>query len=178
MGSARRAVLTGCLIGALVVIAGCSSGSSSSTTPKTRPPTPSPTAAKVKGVLVNLMLTGDRTAVVTGTNGTCKIPPFGAPTYDFDGSDYPTLGPGGSLSIIGPIVVANGATVPATVKIIMGDVGLLSPQNGAGITVSQNKRNVTLDADVSGGPGVTEDNSLLPPDQSLHAHISGTIRCT
>jgi hypothetical protein len=67
--------------------------------------------------------------------------------------------------------------VPPTVKIIMGDVGLLSPQNGAGITVSQNKRSVTLDADVSGGPGVTEDNSLAEPDTSLHAHLSGTIRC-
>jgi hypothetical protein len=177
MGSARRAVLAGCLIGTLVVIAGCSSGGSS-TTPKTRPRTTTPTAAKVKGVQVNLMLTGSRTAVVTGSKGTCKIPPFGAPTYDFEGSDYPSLGPDGSLSVIGPIVVANGGTVPPTVKIIMGDVGLLTPQNGAGITVSQNKRNVTLDADVSGGPGVTEDNSLLPPDASLHAHISGTIRCT
>ena len=177
MGSARRAVLTGCLIGALVVIAGCSSGGSS-TTPKTRPPTPTPTAATVKGVQVNLLLSGDRTAVVTGTKGTCKIPPFGAPTYDFAGSDYPSLGPGGSLSVIGPLVVANSGSVPPAVKIIMGDVGLLTPQIGAGITVSPNKRNVTLDADVSGGPGVTSDNSILDPNASLHAHISGTIRCT
>lgn len=177
MGSARRAALTGCLIGALVAFAGCSSGSSA-TTPKTRPTTPTPTAATVKGVQVNLLLSGDRTAVVTGTKGTCKIPPFGAPTYNFDGSDYPSLGPGGSLSVIGPIVVANGGTVPATVKIIMGDVGLLTPQIGAGITVSSNKRVVTLDADVSGGPGVTSDINLNSPDNSLHAHIAGTIRCT
>jgi hypothetical protein len=176
MGSVKRAVLTGCLIGALVVVAGCSSGGSS-TTAKTRPRTTTPTAAKVKSVQVNLALTGSRAAVVAGTAGTCKIPPYGAPTYDFEGSDYPSLGPDGSLSVIGPLVVANGGSVPPTVKIIMGDVGLLSPQNGAGITVSQNKRSVTLDADVSGGPGVTEDNSLLPPNTSLHAHISGTIRC-
>ena len=177
MGSARGAVLTGCLIGALVVFAGCSSGGSS-TPPKTRPRTTTPTAAKVKGVQVNLMLTGSRTAVVTGTEGTCQIPAFGAPTYDFEGTDYPSLGADGSVSVIGPIIVANGGAVPPAVKIIMGDVGLLSPQNGAGITVSQNKRNVMLDADVSGGPGVTEDNSLLPPNTSLHAHITGTIRCT
>ena len=176
MGSAKRAVLRGCLIGAVVVVAGCSSGGSS-TTAKTRPRTTTPTEAQVKSVQVNLALTGDRAAVVAGTAGTCQIPPYGAPTYDFEGSDYPSLGPDGSLSVIGPVVVANGGTVPATVKIIMGDVGLLTPQTGAGITVSQNKRSVTLDADVSGGPGVTEDINLAPPDASLHAHISGTIRC-
>jgi hypothetical protein len=89
MGSAKRAVLKGCFIGAVVVVAGCSSGGSS-TTANTRPRTTTPTAAKVKSVQVNLMLSGDRAAALVGTEGSCVIPPFGAPTYEFKGSDYPT----------------------------------------------------------------------------------------
>ncbi len=124
------------------------------------------------------MLSGDRTATIVGTKGTCNIPTFGAPTYVFTGADYPDLGPTGSIRISGPVVVANGGTVPATAKILMGDIGLLAPQDGTGITVSTNKRLVTVNADVTGGPGVTEDINLAPPDSTVVAHLTGTIRCT
>ncbi len=178
MRPARRAVSASCLIGAsLVLVAACSSGGGG-TTAKTRPPTPVSTAARVKGVQVNLMMTGDRTAVIVGTAGTCTIPAFGAPTYMFQGTDYPTLTPGGSLNVSGPIVAENGGRVAPSLKVLMGDVGLLTPQDGTGITVSANKRLVTLDADLSGGVGVSADNSILDPANSLHAHISGTIRCS
>jgi hypothetical protein len=176
MGSARRAVLTGCVVGVFVLAAGCSSNGGT-TTPKTRPSTPTSTTPRVRDVQANLMLTGDRTAVLAGTEGKCTIPAFGAPTYELDGSDYPGLGPDGSLRVTGPIVVANGS-VPPTAKVLIGDVGLLTPQDGAGVTVSSNKRVVTLDADLSGGPGVTEDINLQPPDSTVHAHLAGTIRCT
>ena len=177
MGSARRAVLTACVVGAVVALAGCTSDGGSTTT-KTRPSTPTATAAKVDGVQVNLMLSGDRTAAVVGTEGSCKIPAFGAPTYDFMGTDYPDLGPDGSVHVSGAINFANGGTLAATAKILIGEIGLLAPQDGTGITVSRNKRVVTLDVDVTGGPGVTEDINLAPPDSTVHAHLAGTIRCT
>lgn len=177
MGSARRAVLAACVVGAVVALVGCTSDGGSTTT-ETRPPTPTATAAKVDGVQVNLMLSGARIGAIVGTQGSCKIPAFGPPTYDVMGSDYPGLGPEGSVHVSGPIVVANGGTLPATAKILIGDIGLLAPPEGTGITVSRNKRLVTLDADVTGGPGVTEDINLAPPDSTVHAHITGTIRCT
>ena len=124
------------------------------------------------------MLSGDRAAALVGTEGSCVIPAFGAPTYDFAGTDYPNLGPSGSLKIVGPVIVNGVVGVPASTQVTIGDVGLLSPLNGAGITLSKNKRVVTLDAELTGGPGGADDINLNSPDNSLHAHIAGTIRCT
>ena len=45
----------------------------------------------------NLTITGDRTATIQGTKGSCAIPPFGSATYAFSGADYPSLGANGSL---------------------------------------------------------------------------------
>jgi hypothetical protein len=177
MGWARRALLTGGIVSVAVALTSCSSGSGS-TTPKTRPSTTTSTAPKAETVNVNLLLSGDRTATIVGTAGSCDIPKFGVPTYVFSGADYPSLGPTGSIRITAPIVVANGTTLPATAKILMGDVGLLAPQDGTGITVSKNNRVVTVNTDVTGGPGVTEDINLAPPDSTVVAHLAGTIRCS
>lgn len=161
----------------VILLAACSSDSGSAT-PSTLATTTSTTQPKPLGIDADLTVTGDRTAVIKGEKGDCMIPRFAAPTYDLTGANYPDLGPGGSVSVVGPITVANGGTVPASVRIIIGDVGFLTPPEGTGISLSNNKKVVTINADLTGGPGVTEDINILPPDSSLMVHVTGTIRCT
>jgi hypothetical protein len=166
----------GLILVSTVVVAACDSGGSS-TTPQTRRNTPTSTVQKVEGVSVNLMLTGDRTATIVGTRGSCTIPRFAPPTYVFNGSDYPTLGPSGSLRVVGPVVVNGTVGVPSAVKVNIDEVGFLSA-NGSGITLSPNHQMVKIDTDLTGGLGGAEDINLNSPDNSLHGHITGTIRCT
>src|SRR5690242_20128421 len=100
------------VVAALLLVSACSSGGSSTTATTRRPRTTTTTRPDVTGVQVNLTLTGDRTATIQGTKGTCTIPAFGAPSYEFTGKDYPTLGPKGSLTITGPVVVNGTVGVP------------------------------------------------------------------
>jgi hypothetical protein len=178
MGWAERALVAGGIVAVSVGLVACKSDDGS-TPPKTVPKTTTTSGApKVKGVQVNLMLSGDRTAAIVGTKGSCEIPAFGAPVYEFKGSDYPDLGPAGSVRISGPVEVANGGTVPATARILIGDIGLLAPLDGAGITVSSSGRLVSVDTSLAGGPGITPDNGTAPPDSTVQARLTGTIRCT
>ncbi len=172
-----RAGVVGSVVVVGVFLAGCSSDGGSST-PDTTRPTPTSTIPEVTGVSVDLLVSGDRVAAVKGSRGTCTIPPFGAPSYDFDGSDYPDLGPEGELSVVGPVIVNGVVGVPASVQATIGEVGLVSSRTGAGIRLSQNMRVVTIDAELSGGLGGAEDINPNPPDNSLHGRITGTIRCT
>jgi hypothetical protein len=139
-------------------------------------------AAKTMDATVTLTITGDRTATVQGTQGTCTIPEFGAPTYEFSGADYPTLGTRGSISIAGPVTVANG-TVPASAKVTLtgadpaNDVGFLSDPQGTGISLSGNQLVVMLDAPLTGGLGGAEDINLDPAANNLSARMTGSIRC-
>jgi hypothetical protein len=173
----KLAAAIGSVLAVGVVLAGCDSGSGSAT-PDTRRTTTTTTRPKVTGVEVDLLVSGDRIAAVKGTKGTCNIPRFGAPNYDFAGADYPDLGPSGSLMVVGPVIVGETVGVPASAGVTIGDVGLVTPSSGAGITLSKNMRVVTIDAELTGGPGGAEDINLNSPDNSLHGRLTGTIRCT
>jgi hypothetical protein len=119
---------------------------------------------------------------VQGTKGKCTIPPFAAPTYEFSGADYPSLGARGSISIAGPVSVANG-TIPANAKVtITGtdpstDVGFLSPPGATGIDLSRNQRVVVVDVPLAGGLGGAEDINIANPENDLTARMTGSIRC-
>lgn len=167
--------VTSAVMGTAILATACSSNGGSST-PNTRE-NPNPASkTRVMDADVDLTLTGDRSAVVQGSKGTCTIPPFAAPTYDVTGAEYPSLGAGGSISIAGAVTVANGS-VPANVKVTIDDVGFLS-ENGTGISLSRNNLVVTLDAPLTGGLGGAEDINLLDPENTLSARLTGTIRCT
>jgi hypothetical protein len=176
-----RAAVAACLAGVVLLAGGCNSDDGSAA-PDTRPTTTTTSGPRVTGVAVDITITGDRTATVQGTKGKCTIPEFGAPTYEFSGADYPSLGAGGSISIAGPVSVANG-TVPANAKVtITGadpstDVGFLSTPEGTGITLTRNQLVVMLDAPLTGGLGGAEDISLNPAENDLSARMSGSIRC-
>jgi hypothetical protein len=173
----RLAAAIGPMLAVGAVMAGCSGGDGSAT-PETRPATTTTTEPKVTRVEVDLLVSGDRVAAVKGTKGTCNIPRFGAPSYEFTGVSYPDLGTDGSLKVFGPVVVGETVGLPATAQVTIGDVGLVSPSSGTGITVSENMRVVTIDAALRGGPGGAEDINLASPDNSLSGRITGTIRCT
>lgn len=187
MVRAKRPTIVSCVVtgvvAASVIVAGCGSDNGSAA-PNTRATTTTTPGPRITDVEVNLSLTGDRTATVQGTKGKCTIPRFGAPTYDFAGKDYPSLGPEGSISIAGPVTVANGSgSVPANVKVTLttadpaNDVGFLSDVNGTGISLSRNDLVVMLDAPLTGGLGGAEDINLLDPENSLSARLTGSIRC-
>jgi hypothetical protein len=165
------------IVAAMMVIGACSSGGGG-TSDTRKPGTTTTTAPAITGVQVNLTITGDRTATIQGTKGSCSIPPFGSATYAFGGADYPSLGANGSLSVAGPLEVNGSTGVPASVKVVIGDVGLLSPANGSGITISNNERVVMINTPISGGTGQSEDINLTGPEASVHAQLVGTIRCT
>jgi hypothetical protein len=168
----------GAAVGVMLLVTACSSGGNSTSASTRRSGTRTPSEPRVTGVQVNLTVTGDRTAVIQGSKGTCSIPPFGAPTYTFNGKDYPTLGKNGSVSIAGPLIINGGAGVPASAKVIVDDVGLLSPANGSGISLSKNELVVMVNAPISGGTGDSADNNLDAPSATVHAQLTGSIRCT
>jgi hypothetical protein len=173
-------VAGGGVLAALLLVGACSSGGGSSTTASTRRAgTTTTTNADISGVQVNLTLTGDRTATIQGAKGTCTIPGDGAaPTYEFDGKDYPALGTHGSVVITGPLVVNGTAAIPPSAKVILDDVGLVSPTDGAGITLANSNRTVMVNVPVSGGVGQSADNNFDDPSNSVKAMLAGSIRCT
>lgn len=163
---------------ALLLVGACSSGGGSSTPSTRRSGTTTTTRPEVTGVQVNLTLTGDRTATIQGTKGSCTIPAFGAPSYEFTGKDYPTLGSKGSLTISGPVEVNGTVAVPASAKVLLADVGLTSPTDGSGISLTNNNMTVTVDTQVGGGTGQSEDINLDNPSNTVTAQLTGSIRCT
>lgn len=176
-GRAKRYAVTAlCLLGAGSLLAGCNSDDGSGT-PNTRPTTTTISQPKVRGLVAKLMITGDRNAVIQGNEGTCTIPRFGAPKYELSGDDYPTLGPDGFMEVEGPISV-GGDTVPASAKVVITDVGFITPRDGSGITFRRDNLLVTLDAPLAGGLYGGEDTGTDPPTNDLQARVTGTIRCT
>jgi hypothetical protein len=173
----RRVLVASCVLGSALVLGACSSDDGS-TTPNTRPTTTTTRGPEVSGVVVDLTLTGARNAVVQGTKGTCTIPQFGAASYEFSGSDYPSLGPGGRIVVKGPVTVANGGRIPANALATVTDVGFVSDREGTGITLGRDDMLVTLDAPMRGGLGGAEDINLDNPANNLMARLTGTIRCT
>ena len=107
---------------------------------------------------VDLTITGDRPATISGTKGECskKVagdgPPIGE--YVFSGSDYPSLGAEGAFSLSPAEPYLSGGESDPYIKVVIGDVGFLS-SDAAGITVSADGKQVTLDNAISGGSGGT-----------------------
>ncbi len=179
MGQGRKgaALATGAVMFG-IVMAGCSSGSSSKSADSGSGPTVG-TAAKAASpasgaISVDLVVTGDRTATVKGTKGTCEIPTGSTlgSRYDLSAADYPALGADGFLSVTGPEPI-GGRAAPANLKALIGGAGFLDT-DGSGLTVAANRKRVTVDADLGGGTAMTPDN----PGTPVRVHISGTITCS
>ncbi len=118
-------------------------------------------------VTVDLVITGDRPAVVKGTKGRCVL--IHSPSYEFSGADYPDLGTGGDVSIVGPMNPGG----PPSLKALIGDGGFLDT-DGGGIHISPDQKTVTVDQDLNGSlPGTMEH-----PGAPLHDHVRGTITCS
>jgi hypothetical protein len=131
------------------------------------------TTVAVPGLKADLVITGTRNATVKGTKGDCNIstsPDFGT-GVSFTGADYPGLGSTGFLSIEGPHTnhFTDGSTVaaPGLVKFEIGGTGGLSGDT-PNITVSADKKTITLDTDVEGTTGTV----------TIHENIKGTVTCS
>jgi hypothetical protein len=127
-------------------------------------------------VTVDLVITGDRPFTIKGTKGRCRIPSDNTlgSGYDFIGADYPSLGAGGAFSVEGPqLATAGGQTAfPANIKVIIKGGGLANI-GGSGITLSADRKKVTLNVGLGGSTGGTLSN----PGTPLHGHVTGTITC-
>ncbi|MGZ4691348.1 MAG: hypothetical protein ACXVJW_12520 [Acidimicrobiia bacterium] len=158
--------------------AACSSGGKSSST-KAKASTPPTTAAPAKhGMTVDLVVTGDRPITIQGTKGTCYLRNNGQPSsFVVLASDYPALGPGGSIIAWGPTRLPRQVTVPPNVRVYINGGGMVSPNTGAGVKVGPDDTIVTLSADLGGGLGGSRVDSLSDPTNTLHGHIIGTMRC-
>jgi hypothetical protein len=112
------------------------------------------------GVTADLTISGDRTASLKGTKGTCsgRVPL----TVTLSGADYADLGPSGAFSATGP--GASAAT--ARFKVLVANVGFLSGMD-AGITASADGKTLTFNSDAAGGRSGTPE----------HIHIAGTVTC-
>jgi hypothetical protein len=160
-----------------MALAACDSGGDSSSTTTSAPATTTTTRPKLQDATASLTVTGDRNAVLQGTDATCNLPRFGAAKYDLRGADFPALGPQGFVEVEGPLTVGAN-TVPGSVKVVINDVGFISPPDGSGLTFSRDDELVTLDAALSGGPHGGSGSDPEPLTNDLNARITGTIRCT
>jgi hypothetical protein len=173
---ARQGAALGC-VALLALATACSSGDGSASS-DTRATTTTTAAPRVSRVAVDLTLTGDRTATVKGTKGTCAVSEeFGGSTYEFAGKDYPSLGPEGSISIRGPIKLQNTG-LPPSAKVVVTDAGFVTPDNTPGISISDNQLTVLVNVPLQGGiGGISEDNNIDPLENDLRAQLTGSIRC-
>ena len=176
----RRTTVGLAVAGALLVGAtGCGGSSagkgaaSSATTGGSGSSAAPATTAAAPGLTADLVITGTRNATITGTKGDCNIstsPDFGT-SVSFTGADYPGLGSTGFLSVEGPHTnrFTDGTTVaaPGLVKFEIGGTGGLSGDT-PNITVSADKKTITLDTDVETTTGT----------ETIHEHIKGTITCS
>ena len=176
--SRRKALALGAgMIAIVIVMASCSSSGSSKAADT------SPTTTTVAGgnttsgagsangtVSVDLVITGDKPATIKGTKGRCSLPsdPSLGAGYEFSGSDYPSLGAGGDFSVAGPQQkTATQIGVAASIKAIIKGSGYLST-GGHGITISADRKKVTLNVDIG---GITSSGT------TIHELVKGTITC-
>ena len=174
----RGAVLAAGVVMLGIAMTGCSSGSSSGgsgsgsgSTAGTATKAASPATGAMS---VNLVVSGDRTATIRGTKGSCEIPTdkrLGG-AYDLSAADYPALGADGFLSVSGPQPI-GGSLTPNLLKASIDGAGFLDT-DGSGLTVSKDRKQVTIEADLDGGTAMTPDT----PGTPVHVHISGTITCS
>jgi hypothetical protein len=174
-GSRRKAWAIGAGMLA-IVMAGCSS-SGSSKAADTSPTTTSAaggntTTAAGAGpatgsVSVDLVITGQKPATIKGTKGRCSLPsnPSSSSGYDFSGSDYPSLGPGGDFNVAGP--QKGPPAFPSSIKALINGEGYLDT-DGHGITISADSKKVTINADIGG---------RLTSGTTVHELVKGTITC-
>ncbi len=152
-------------------------GASPSTAASTRESGTSAAAATttvaVPGLNVDLVLTGTKNVTIKGTKGTCHIstsPDLGT-DINLSGADYPSLGSAGVLSIEGPhtnrFVGGTSTADPGLVKFDISGTGGLSGET-PGITVSADKKTITLDTTIDGSSGTA----------TVHENIKGTIVCS
>jgi hypothetical protein len=118
---------------------------------------PTSRTSGASGITVDLTFTGADAAVLQGTKGTCSSGDRFA--FYLSGSDYPALGPSGAFQI-------DGTPNRPEWKLLIGNDGFLSGFN-SGLTVSQDTKTVTLNADVTGERAGVKH----------HEHIQGTIVC-
>jgi hypothetical protein len=117
---------------------------------------------------VDLTITGDVNARIKGTKGACESIGATGHAYDFNGSDYPSLGPNGAFSLsVGARI--GDRTEPPFVKMVVGTSGFLSGADVSGVHVNPEGTSVNLDQSVSGSTGGG-------PMQT--AHVTGTISCS
>ncbi len=131
------------------------------------------TTVAVPGLTADLVITGTKNATIKGTKGDCNIstsPDVGT-NVSFTGGDYPSLGSTGFMSIDAPHTnrYTNGSTsaAPGLVKFEIGGTGGLSGDT-PNITVSADKKTITLDTDVEGTTGTV----------TIHENIKGTVTCS
>jgi hypothetical protein len=160
-------------------MAGCSSSGSSKaadTSPTTTTAAGNTGAGSTAGsgsgtVAVDLVITGDKPATIKGSKGRCSLPSnqtIGA-GYDFSGSDYPSLGAGGDFSVAGPqqATAAGQIALPSNIKALIKGSGYLDT-DGHGITISADRKKVTINADIGG---------MTSSGTTIHELVKGTITC-
>jgi hypothetical protein len=176
-GSRRKALAIGAgMFAIVIVVAGCSSSGSSKaadTSPTTTTAAGNTTAGNTAGsgsgtVSVDIVITGERPATIKGTKGQCSLPsnetsPAG---YNFSGSDYPSLGAGGNFGVTGP--QKGPPAFPSSIKVLINGGGYLDT-DGHGITISADRKKVTINADIGG---------LTSSGTTVHELVKGTITCS
>jgi hypothetical protein len=162
----------------VLVLGACSSsGSAKASTTNaggsTTGPTRGATGNTVKppnrapAVNVDLVFTGDKPATIKGTKGRCSIPTDErlSSGYEFSYEDYPQLGLHGDVSVTGP--QNTQLKLGPSLKAIINGSGYLD--TGTGITVSADRKSVTLDADIGG---------MTSSGQQINEHVRGHITCS
>jgi hypothetical protein len=151
---------------------GASPSTAATTSRSSTAPRPATTVA-MPGLKVDLVLTGTKSVTIKGTKGTCHIstsPDFGT-EVDLSGADYPSLGSAGALSIEAPhttrFVGGTSTANPGLVKFDISGTGGISGET-PNITVSADKKTVTLDTTIDGTSGAA----------TVHENIKGTIVCS
>ena len=163
-----------------IVMAGCSSsgssakaanGKSTTTAAGSHTTTTAGAGSANSTVSVDLVITGDKPATIKGSKGRCSLPSNSSLSsgYDFSGSDYPSLGAGGNFNVTGPQQATAGGQLAfkSSIKALINGAGFLDT-DGHGITISADRKKVTINADIGG---------MTSSGTTIHELVKGTITC-
>lgn len=145
-------------------------GGSTATTPSSAVPSSKSSASTPtpgETVNVDITISGASTATVKGTKGRCQRGNLGT-SYDFEGADYPDLGPNGAFSLTTDIRLGTQVEGP-TIKVVVGSDGYITGADVSGIDINPERTAVNLDQTITSSTGVDG------PARTIK--ISGTIRC-
>ncbi len=159
------------LVACTSLLAACNTGNSSSSPKKIPNKPPSTAPDTVRTMRVDLQISGVHNITLKGAIGQCRFAAAGM-AAKYVVAD-PQLGAGGKVTVFGPTVVPGFLTVPANVNALINGSGLLSSNQGTGVTVRPDLQSVALNTTIT-GPLVGIGGTIRGYGTDS---ITGTMRC-